>query len=210
MFERPILVTGCPRSGTSLVAGVLKACGMFTGKVDKMNENIRIRDKIIKPFMITQNWDAEGVNVPPLVENVELIGRPRIRGVLNVEGWGGGQWMYKDRRIALMFPIWAKMFPQAVFVIVRRSDQQIITSCLQTAYMNGEPERWVKMIADYKVLFAMMKQRLNVVEVRPDRMIGGNYEEMKELIIKHTGLTWQEDKVKQYIEPRLWRKEAIQ
>jgi len=214
MFEKPILITGCPRSGTSLVAGVLRLCGVFSGKVDKMNENIRIREKIIKPFMVTQYWDKEGAVLPDIgrVNNIELIGRPRIRGVLNVEGYNGtGQWMYKDCRIAVLYPVWQKMFPGAVFVVVRRRVDDIVASCYKTGWMQSyETEQgWRNMAAGYIDRFEQMeKSGLKVVNIQPDLMIDGNYEQIKNLVINHTGCNFDEDKIKQYIEPRLWRKEA--
>jgi hypothetical protein len=178
-----------------------------------MHENIRIRDKIIMPFMATQSLDIEGMYVGEnRLLHTELIARPRIRGVLSLEGWNGlKQWMYKDRRVTLLWPVFDKMFPQALFVIVRRRDEDIINSCMKTAYMNRyvTNQQWQTMVDGYKSRFEEMKRNVKCVEVFPDRMITGDYSQMKDIVITYTGCLWDEDKVKQYIEPRMWRKEVI-
>ena len=54
-----IIITGMPRSGTSMVAGIIDICGAYGGKLAEANEfnkkgmfeNTYIREELIKPFM---------------------------------------------------------------------------------------------------------------------------------------------------------------
>ena len=47
----PILITGLPRSGTSLTAGCLHACGAWVGDTVKgLYENEAVREKVVKTF----------------------------------------------------------------------------------------------------------------------------------------------------------------
>ena len=48
----PILVTGLPRSGTSLTTGCLHACGAWVGNTVKgFYENEAIRETVVKKFL---------------------------------------------------------------------------------------------------------------------------------------------------------------
>jgi len=50
MTTAPIIITGVPRSGSSMIAGVFKICGAFTGAMDgedRSFENMHIRDEVV-------------------------------------------------------------------------------------------------------------------------------------------------------------------
>jgi hypothetical protein len=209
-FHSPILVTGSPRSGTSLIAGVISICGAFPGRVDRMKENVRIREKIIKPFMITQRLDHTGQVLSPAneLQRVELIAQPRFFGILKIEGWDmKTPWMYKDCRTAVLSPVWARMFPDGVFVLVRRDRAEIVNSCVKTGYMAAysDPGDWGRMVQQYEARMELIKQSgVRWVEIYPTEAIHGDFRSLKRLI-EVLGLHWEEEKVLDYIKPKHWR-----
>ena len=72
--RRPILVTGLPRSGTSLIAGLLHEFGAWTGTTlagDEYNpkgyfEHAGIREDIVKPMLKVLGGDENGVKMLPV------------------------------------------------------------------------------------------------------------------------------------------------
>ena len=73
-YDSPILVTGLPRSGTSMVAGILAEIGIFTGPTiagGESNpkgffENEAIREGIIKVILKSRDFCPLGVtSLPP-------------------------------------------------------------------------------------------------------------------------------------------------
>lgn len=66
--KSPILITGCARSGTSMVAGVINMCGAFGGSMSGPNhnnakgmfENARVRNNIVKPYLRQLHVDPLG------------------------------------------------------------------------------------------------------------------------------------------------------
>ena len=76
----PILITGCARSGTSLVAGIINMRGAFGGKMSGPNmnnakgmfENARIRNDIVKPYYRSIGVDPLGQYPLPDIESLPI------------------------------------------------------------------------------------------------------------------------------------------
>ena len=72
MATNPILITGCARSGTSLVAGIFNICGAFGGEISGPTiynkkgifENAFIREMLVKPWL--ENVGADPMGQSPL------------------------------------------------------------------------------------------------------------------------------------------------
>lgn len=73
-FERPIFVLGLPRSGTSLVAGLLGRCGVWTGTTvpggpenrHGFYEHELLREKVVKQILSRAGFDPLGSEpLPP-------------------------------------------------------------------------------------------------------------------------------------------------
>ena len=57
--QAPILIVGCPRSGTSMIGGAINICGAFRGELvgRGMFENNRILQEIVEPYFIDMGAD---------------------------------------------------------------------------------------------------------------------------------------------------------
>ncbi len=216
--QQPILITGIPRSGTSMIAASINLCGAFAGEMSKRGRysNDRIREEYVKLYLRKLNKDMEGhYPLPNGFVNVRDW-KEQIDAVMYQEGYTEGQWMYKDYRLCLMWQVWNKAYPGAKWVIVRRKTPDIINSCLKTGYMirfksekareavgaKDEREGWLWMVHEYEKRFTEMVQELNCIVIWPERMVQGNYDQMHELI-DWLGLQWK-DEVLEYINPLLW------
>lgn len=227
----PILVTGCSRSGTSMVTGVLKLCGAFLGDTPSPKkggyrgvlENRRIHDEMLVPYLKLANADLAGQY--PLLSTRGLYlpadWAERVGCILGEEGYDektGIPWLYKSGKLASTWPIWANAFPDAKWVIVRRRTGDVIESCVKTAYMKAfknpairelvgvatEEEGWKWWVHRHEEYFVdMIQAGLNVKVVWPERMVQGNYAQMYETV-EWLGLSWKTE-VLSYIDPKFWR-----
>lgn len=217
-MKQPILITGCARSGTSLIAGIIDICGAKGGETagptgdnkKGMFENTNIRDNIEKHYLKSINCDPKGQNPLPDTNdmNIPVTWQQRVEGVMTSERVGENeQWYYKSGKSALIWPVWHYAFPGAKWIIVRRRSADIAESCLNTGFMNAYEnyEDWIKWINHHEEKFVQMIQAgLNVKVIWPERLMKWNYEQLYELI-EWLGLEWREKDVREFIEPKLWK-----
>ncbi len=232
-MKAPILITGCARSGTSLVAGIINQRGAFGGKMSGPNhnnakgmfENARIRNEIVKPYF--RSIDADPMGQYPLPESptklIPVGWDKRIEGVLMEDGYEGGPWMYKGAKLCLHWDIWNYAFPNAKWIIVRRKPSDIINSCMRTGFMRAfgiqsnqsavgvksEWEGWLWWIHQHEARFIEMIQAgLNCKVIWPERMVDGDYSQIKEML-EWLGLEWGPE-ITEFIEPKLWKARQMQ
>ena len=225
--QSPILITSCPRSGTSMIAEVINMCGAFGGKMSKrrMFTNDKILDSVVIPYFNSINADPSGQYPLPSIKNIPTDWKQRIERIIIDEGYQKGLWMYKDSKLSLMWMIWDYAFPNAKWIIVRRRTGDIIQSCLKTAFMEAfaeqanrntigvttERDGWLWWIHQYEKRFvAMIEAGLNCKVVWPERMVHGDYQQIYETL-EWLGLSWNKDVVN-LIDPLLWnvrRKEKV-
>jgi hypothetical protein len=228
-MKPPILITGCARSGTSMVAGIVNMCGAFGGNMSGPNrnnqkgmfENAQIRQNIVKPYLRRIGADPMGQYPLPDVNNL-IIPRDwkdQVERVMQNEGLKEDQiWMYKGAKMCLHWPVWYHAFPDAKWVIVRRKTSDIINSCMRTGFMsafttpkkqeavgvNNEHDGWLWWVHEHEKRFTeMMMEGLNVKVVWPQRMVERNYNQTQELL-EWLGLEWT-DEIFDFIEPKLWK-----
>ena len=224
----PILVTGCPRSGTSMIAGAIGLCGAFGGALAGPNrhngkgmfENIAIRDKITRPYLRELGADPNGQYPLPDVHQLPIPKNwnQRVGELVHSEGYEGGNWFIKCTKMSLIWPVWHYAFPNSKWIIVRRRTGDIINSCLKTSFMkafhnpkfqeavgvNNEPDGWKWYVRQFEERFVeMIMEGVNCKVVWPHRMVDGDYQEMMETI-DWLGLKWNSE-VLSFIDPKLWK-----
>ena len=214
----PILITGCARSGTSLVAGIIDKCGTYGGRIAGPTQNNRrgffentdIRNRIIKPYLRSINCDPLGQFPLPDVKYLDPM--PQLRDtvlkIFDGHGYKSGPWYYKGAKLCLLWALWHDAFPGAKWVIVRRKDEDIVKSCMQTGFMRAFDTEigWYSWVMHHKACFKSMREHpdMDVVEIWPEHFVeGGKISELQALI-ESLGLTWDEDEVMKFISPALW------
>lgn len=212
MIERPpILITGAARSGAGMIAGVINLCGAFGGVMPNkkgLYENEGIRDTVVKPYLRKCGADPEGQN--PLLDLSKEVRMPMnfrtdVEGIIKQHGYEMGPWMYKDARIALMWPVWHYAFPDAKWIIVRRRTGDIIDSCLKTGYMTAYDTSlgWLGWVHEYEKRFvSMITEGVNCKIIWPERMVHGDFQQLYETL-EWVGLPWKTE-VLTFIDPLLW------
>lgn len=228
-MKAPILITGCARSGTSMVAGIINLCGAFGGNMSGPNhnnkkgmfENAKIRQDIVKPYL--RQIKADPLGQFPLPDPINMLvpmdWKYRIEDVMRSEGCGEDTiWMYKGAKMALNWPVWHFAFPDAKWIVVRRKTSDIINSCIRTGFMKAftevknqrlvgaanEYEGWLWWVHEHEKRFTeMISAGLNVKQVWPQRMVDRNYQQTQEMV-EWLGLEWT-DEIFDFIEPKLWK-----
>lgn len=215
-MTEPILITGCARSGTSMVAGCINLSGAFGGELSGPNpsnkkgmfENSYIRDSMVKPYLSAIGMDPFMQFPLPKWEDIILhtLWADQIKDLMHKQGYTDGPWFYKGAKMALTFPLWDFAFPKAHWIIVRRDSEAIINSCLKTRFMRAYDTRegWQTWINAHIVAFERMKvSGIDVIEIQSEHLIKGDFEQLKE-VLEHVGLTYDKEVLKAFIEPELW------
>lgn len=207
----PILITGAERSGSSIIAKIIHMNGAWCGECPKMYEN--------KFFRYMQQPHFKNMNIP--MKETTSLTMPlgwelSVLSSLEKQGWDGQQWMSKSSYHARLWPFWHYAFPNAKWIIVRRRTGDVIQSCVKTGYMKtfktpdnlkqigvtSEEEGWLWWVHQYEKKFVEMIQHgLNCRVVWPERMVDGDYSQIKEMI-EWLGLKWN-NKTPEVIHPLL-------
>ena len=219
MKDRPILITGCARSGTSIVAGITNYCGAWGGQMTgatRFNkkgqfENTEIRNGVVKVALRAAGLDplAQDPLPDPQTWVIDPSWRSKIFQVIDNQGYPEKKdrpWFYKGAKMCLFWTQWSDAFPEARWIIVRRDPEDIISSCLKTGFMRAYTTRdgWMKWVKIHLKRFEEMRSAgLDVMDVWPSKIIAGDYEESMEAI-NHIGLSWNQDVIEDFISPRLW------
>ena len=193
--QSPILITGCPRSGTTIVARAVHVAGAFMGESSKrgMLENDEIKTKVVKPFFNLIGQDCRGQFVKLETPNpIQNDWQTRIERILTTQKYTPNDvWMYKGLS-CLIWPVWKLNFPEAKWIIVRRRTGDIIQSCMKTAYMtaHNDEKGWRDWVHLYEAKFIeMIEAGLNCKVIWPERILDKDYQQLYETI-EWTGLKW--------------------
>lgn len=208
-MKDPIIITGAPRSGKTLIAGILNICGVFTGNVDKCFENKVFHNKLIAPYLQENKVDPNGQTLfaDSKELNISQTWKENVQKLITAQNYTEGQkWLLKSSQVALMWPLWEYSFPKSKYIIVRRRTGDVVQSCMKTSYMNGHSteEGWKQMCRAYDERFVeMMNAGLDCKVIWPHRMAYGDYEQIYELL-EWLGLEWKTD-ILTWVDPKFFK-----
>ncbi len=135
-----ILISGMHRSGTSMVARLLHACGLYLGPEDRLmpagQDNpegfwehldfVALNDVLLE--CAGGSWDSpppEGVNWPELADQWGFGNHARKL----IEPFAGqAVWGFKDPRTCLTFPFWHHLLPEGRVVLCLRHPVSVALS----------------------------------------------------------------------------------
>lgn len=126
-----IFVTGCARSGTTLMTRMLEACGANLGDVGGLAEHMPFKTNVLKPYLKKIGADPTGQN--PLPNTNDLPEYPTLKA--DMESVIGDAEVIKDVKTALIWPLLHDAYPDAKWVIVYRRPEKIAESCMRTSFM---------------------------------------------------------------------------
>lgn len=159
--ERPVIIVGMHRSGTSLVTRLLKDLGLHIGnEVQGDYESIfylNINDWILKKR--GGSWDHPEKLLPLsdglLKESVEYarsqIQSATFRHYFNTNQKQPIAWGWKDPRNSINFPVWDHLYPEAKYIHVYRNPVDVAESLRQRVRRSRDSQanwkrRWQKLL----------------------------------------------------------------
>ncbi|WP_238318665.1 sulfotransferase [Pseudooceanicola atlanticus] len=195
--DRPVLIVGLPRSATSMTTRVLHSQGLWLGETVPGNrenpqgyfESRMIRDQLIKPTLSALGADPLGVRRLPAWDVLPPFPalRDTLFAMLRREGYDGRQpWGFKDPKLTLLWPLFARAFPQAHWVIVTRDRDKVLDSLCRTSFMarhSTSPEFWLPFCSAYDHRLNLLRASgAQVHEVDSDALSGGSLSQIKGVI----------------------------
>lgn len=217
-FGAPVFVTGLPRSGTSMVMGLLGLCGLWLGHTvpgGKVNvhgffENSVLRERVQKEILRQGSFDPLGVRrLPPaawhpVIRNLRAV----VGAVLGAQRYDGREiWGFKDAKLTLTWRVWHEHFPQARWVIVRRSSDEIVASCLRTIFMrqhSSDPAFWRQFVADYVERLGVLQQEVGWSRTIEAGDVASGHFDALERLVNELGLVWRPQAMHGFIAPEHW------
>jgi hypothetical protein len=217
-LQRPILITGLPRSGTSMVAGLFDTCGAWTGTTIPGNaanprgyfEHAIIREEVTKKILKKLGHGPLGViSLPPLNLTMKVDGLCTIiSDIIQRDGYDGeSPWLYKDAKMSLIWPAFEKAFPEAQWIIVNRDTEAVIDSCLRTPFMaqhSSDRYFWESFAAAYQQRLDRLANNVqSVISLQSDDILAGNYQSLAK-VIRQCGLVFSEDETNAFVCNDYW------
>lgn len=211
-----IFVTGIPRSGTSLCAGLIALSGkVFTGPTIPANRNnpkgfwerSDIRNQIIKPYLSSLGRDPMGQRPlpdPGIMKNAIVPGlRKKVEELLQTPE--GLVPLIKEPKLLLVWPPWAAAFPDARWVIVRREEEDILDSVQRTNFMRAYKDRegWRGWLEYHLQRIEDLKKAVSWIQFWPQKALDGDYSEIRKLE-EFLGISIPYRKAMEFLEPRFW------
>ena len=214
-MSSPILITGLPRSGTSITAGLVHMSGVYGGEMVEGNSNNEkgffesapVRDLIIKPYLASINADPLGQNPLPTVTPKPPLRdlKVKVEEVLQVAK--GERYFLKEPKILLMWKSFHQAFPKAKWVIVRRDLDQILSSVVRTPFMRAysTKEEWVPWANYHLNRIKELKAAVDYFEFWPQRALTRDYSHMADLET-FLGIEIPYRESREFLDPKLWNK----
>lgn len=190
----PILVTGAPRSGTSIVSRTIATCGAWSGTVNSLWENWKMRDTVLKPLLRSLGADPLGMaSFPPADAPTDGADdfRERVLAIRDAQGYDGGPWVWKDAKLCLVNPLIAAAFPDAVWVTVWRPAEWVAQSIRNSSFMN--PPDADAVVGTYHD----RSERIDGIRVEPQSL-----NDLREMV-DALGLEWSPE-VETFYRPERW------
>lgn len=201
--DPPILVTGAPRSGTSLSTQIIAASGAWVGHAPGLWENQAIREMVVKPLLRDAGVDPLGLHSWDDISPDPLAIREQVVRLIRLQGYEGGPWVYKEAKVVFMWRAWAEAFPRARWVTIWRDPEDVADSLLRWRFS-------ARKITDPRPIVEQYHSRARQIpssRVHPARLIEGDAQEFRELILR-LGLSWDESGARLYsiVDPSKWGK----
>lgn len=214
-------ITAPPRSGTSMVARLLHQHGVWIGRTiagDEHNEHgyfehvgmVKITKQIMKKNNQPARADAE---LFVTWGNVNKIRAPHFRErIIEIVG-ERKTWLYKDAKLLHLYPLFAKAFPKAVWILPLRDTEKILNSIgrhkiwqrRQRKFEGTKEEFWQgmqDMVHRLKVRQNEIMARSPHISVSPDYLIES--EDYAEQFVRWCGLDWSKAAYDKAIDKRIW------
>lgn len=195
----PIIVLGPPRSGTSMVAGIFAAHGVWTGvcrAADMTNQKGFFEGLAVKRVVL----DVHGAIVNRgIVARREPGFRSKIENAIRADGYESGPWLWKGS--SLYAPAWYEFSP--TWVCCQRDLDGIFRSCRGTWHL--DPGMSDGRLREIIALHYQIMEGLNrALWIDTDALaMDGDLREIRDAL-SAGGISPDDDLIRSFVNPTLW------
>lgn len=135
----PILIAGCPRSGTSMTAGILHAHGVAVGRHRShaaFNPKGSFENSDMKG-LLHGTIKRHGMPLNPVFDDPAEPDLPGLSEKLRACVPGKGPWLLKETKLLWFYRNLSAQFPDAVWVLPVRPREDSIRSILRHSILPG-------------------------------------------------------------------------
>jgi hypothetical protein len=193
-MNRPIIVVGTPRSGTSMTAGLFAQHGVWVGPCkdgDSKNpkgyyESLPFKELLISKCGRIVHAGQLARPIPRWTEHVHSI--------LARNGYDGGPWLVKHS--AMYWPVWRDFRP--IWVCCRRDPRAIERSGKASGYLT-KPQA----IQPHIKQMEHLRDQHGAHEVWPETFVNGDFSALVPAF-EEAGLTFNHQIAEAFVEPSAW------
>jgi hypothetical protein len=162
---RPVVVMGMHRSGTTMVAGLLRELGLFMGRRRGRNEEAIFFQRLNEWLLRRSGgaWDRPTAFLDTLAEDelVTTAAGEMVQAIASAElatysgrrlGWPNRNllwstpWGFKDPRVCFTLAVWQRVFPGLRLINIRRHGVDVAAS-LHLRACQDEPKSRIRLFA---------------------------------------------------------------
>lgn len=221
-IPEPVLITGTPMSGCSLVAGILYYCDIKGGVLDnpgenKCNfENQELKHLVSNVFILNKLDPQTFQSIPKQFFTLPQDFKRQCFDIMKKQGVSE-KWFYKDVRLSLIWKPLNYCFSDARWVYVTRGKEDIMKACENNSFLDffkfGKPiyhndrEFLLKRLENYVDCYIEKGVELrfacnHVKVVHLEKIKQYDFRELKE-VVEWCGGVWNEKHVKSYVKKRI-------
>jgi hypothetical protein len=203
-LNEPIIILACPRSGSSMTAGLFARHGVWVGTSRSGNEH-NPKGFFENTFLKKQLKKEWGTDLLALSENPPEYHpdfREKVEKLLIQDGYRGETWLCKHS--ALYWRAWLGFNPK--FICVRRDIEQTVQSNIDVKLHRGAWSRddLTDIMRSHHYEMDLAIRKCQGINVYTDDLIERNYRSIREALI-FCGINPNEDVIHDFVEPRYWK-----
>ena len=165
-MNKQLIILGMHRSGTSSVAQWIQACGLNIGekllKEDFSNKKGHFEDidflNLHKEILIENGYDPSGLEEDIQLNFSEYYCK-KMEFLVLFKNSRREQWGWKDPRTCLMINQYVELLPNALYLVLYRNYQEVVSSLLRRDIMRNERKmlrkKWWR-----RLKYSLQKQRV--------------------------------------------------
>lgn len=202
-IERPVIILGMTRSGTSIVSSIFREHGLWCGTVQRgrlsgyptgQHENLRVKKELIQRY-----GRVEDIGEPVEYDSTWINFATEM---LYIDGYKGGPWFVKHS--AFYGRVWEDFNPY--YILVYREIDTIFNSMQRKAqreFSHKETIFWMNIIQLHISEMINIQREFKGAAITSELLIKGEYRQLKRAFL-YCNQTLDYDKVKKIIQPDIW------
>ena len=189
MYPEPIILLGSPRSGTSLIASIFAAHGVWVGTSRPSDEGNP--EGYFENIMLSEVRYRMG--------HGDGLSKDLVHQLLESDGYEGGPWLVKHSPPT--WRAWRQFSPK--WILIKRNPVKLLESRIKCGQWDMTREEHEIAIATDLVVMDGIEFHYSGLEIWTDKLFSGCWSELEDAF-EYCGLTLDVDKVKRILKPSLW------